>query len=157
MWYKPMAQKKKKFTKEQIAKKVGIQSYMMAAWEQQFDINPLTKNGEPIYTRRQLGTFKAIKELLYEKGFSMDAAKKYLHNKSDLEGNDLIAASPFFDTHQKEALEGLLGAPAEQPIASQESSQKNAVNLQAQQEHTKELTTKLLGIKEKLLKLSNTL
>ena len=159
-----MAQKKKKYTKHQIAMKVGIKPYMMAAWEQQFDITPLIKNGEAVYSRKHLAQFKEIRELLYEKGFSMDAAKKYLQDKPDLEGTILLATSPLsFDTQRQEALKELIGvSPAEQ--SSQESSAQQTEELHAKEQqleeqraHEKEITTKLLSIKEQLVKLSNTL
>ncbi len=156
-----MAQKKKKFTKQQIAKKVGIQSYMMAAWEQQFEISPTIKNGEATYSRKQLGQFKAIKELLYEKGFSMDAAMKYLKDQTELEGTTLIAASPlFFESHTTANISDQQPSQAEL-ILSQPASLPASHDLEKLKAHQKNLeqqvTSKLLGIKEQLLKLSKSL
>ncbi len=153
-----MAQKK--FTKDQIANKIGLQSYILAAWEKQFSIVPLIKNGETLYTRQHLATFRTIKELLYEKGFSMDAAKKYLQDtNADLEGKTLFAASPLLFEPKKEAgrpslaaqpaVEILNGAPemAIQPL-EQSTPQRNIDS---------QVAAKLLHIKSQLIKLSTSL
>lgn len=140
-----MAQKKKKFTKDQIARKLGIQAYIMDGWEKQFEIEPLLRNGEKIYTRKHLSQLRSIKELLYEKGFTIDAAKNYFKDHKDLEGTTLIAASPLnFDTQQKPTSPlNLLVQPA--PTKNESSPQLSHVR------------DKLTSIKEQLLKISNSL
>ncbi len=146
-----MAQKKKKFTKEQNARKLGNQSYIMDGWEKQFDIEPLLRNGEKIYTRKHLSQLRSIKELLYEKGFTIDAAKNYFKDQKDLEGTTLIAASPLnFDSQQKPTspLDVLVQpAPISPPLQEQ--------NTQLQQ--VQEVKDKLKSVREQLLKISNSL
>ena len=154
-----MAQKNKKFSKHQMAKKVGIQPYMMAAWENQFDITPDVKNGEAIYSRQHLSRFKVIKELLYEKDCSMDAVKKYLKDNVHLEGTTLMAASPLlFDNQRQEALKELIGPAIVEQVTPQQKDPQ--LQVQAPQEdlsYKKEVKTKLLAIKERLLKISQSL
>lgn len=143
-----MAQKKKKFTKEQVARKLGIQAYIMDAWEKQFEIQPAIKNGETIYTRKHLTQFKAVKELLYEKGFSMDAVKKHLQDHTNFEDTTLIAASPLkFDGPLEKAIASV------QPKAKEVPSTSHSLK----SPHIKDVTDQLLGIKEQLIKLSNSL
>lgn len=136
-----MAQKKKKFTKDQVAHKLGIQAYIMDAWEKQFEIEPLTKNGAKVYTRKNLAQFRSIKELLYEKGLALDAAKKYFKDHTKLEGTTLLAASPLnFEAQHK---------PSE-PIVQSASPKKDTIQLG-------QVRDKLASVRERLLKISNSL
>ena len=136
-----MAQKKKKYTKEQIAAKLGIQAYIIDAWEKQFEIEPLTRNGAKIYTRKNLSQFRSIKELLYEKGLALDAAKKYLKDHTELEGTTLLAASPLnFESQQKP-----------EPVVV------HTAPLQKNNQHLEHVRDRLNSVKEQLLKLSNSL
>ena len=127
-----MTNKKKSYTKDQIAQMLGVEGYMIAAWEKQFKVTPLLKDGVPEYTHHEVASFRSIKELLYEKGFSFDAAKKYLQDGSALSGTTLTAASPLHFKQQKELLTA--------PLPEQ-----------------KELAKKLLSIKGQLLKLRQSL
>lgn len=121
---------KETFTKDQIVQEVGIQPYMIAAWEKQFEIAPTLIDGEHRYTTQQLMQLRTIKELLYEKGLSMDAAKKYLHDQPDLEDTTLFAASPLL--FQK----------------------KQPAHKKSSDEH---VMAQLLSIKDKLIKIRNSL
>lgn len=123
-------------TQNQIAQKLGIQTYMVVAWEKKFNIEPSFENGEKIYSDKDLATFKSVKELLYEKGLSMDAAKKYLYNSEDLEGTTLQAASTLLFTPAK---------PSKQ------------VDLMVSSDTEKQLALNLLTLKERLVKLRNVL
>jgi DNA-binding transcriptional MerR regulator len=128
-----MAHKKKTYSRSQIAQTLGIQDYMVAAWEKQFGIEPVTENGESYYTQKQLSTFASIKELLYEKGLSLTAAKKHLQDGSSLEDITLRAASPVLFEQPKQPREALPQRPDPQ------------------------LTQKLVSVKEQLRKLSKSL
>lgn len=134
-----MAQKT--FTKEQIARTLGIQPYMVAAWQKKFDVKPTVLNGKESYTHKDLATLKTVKELLYEKGFSLDAAKKYLHEKPPRGNTTLRAASP------------LLFGDTSQPSSAQVFFSSGQVH----QARDKQLTHKLLTIKKQLEKLRDTL
>lgn len=126
------------FTKEQIAGTLGVQPYILAAWEKQFDVAPLIENDVQIYTPEHLSTFKKIKELLYEKGMTMAAVKKALQDtNAGLEESTFIAASPlFFDT--KKAL-------SRDPLDHTPSAK------------AQEITSKLRQIKSQLIKISTSL
>lgn len=150
----------KKFTKDQIAHKIGLQAYILAAWEKQFNIVPLSKNGETLYTRQHLATFRSIKELLYEKGFSMDAAKKYLQdNTAHLEGKTLLAASPLLFETKKEAARQpfALHPTVEASKASPKLAFEPLAQRPAQRTIDQDVAAKLLHIKSQLTKISNTL
>ena len=133
---------KKTFTKEQVAHTLKIQPYMVAAWQKLFDITPTKHEGQEVYSQKDLSTLKAVKELLYEKGFSMDAAKKYLHEKPPLKKTTLRAASP------------LLFGDSTQPSSAQvffNSGQSG------QLQRDKQLARKLISVKKQLEKLRDTL
>ena len=141
-----MAQKNKKYTKQQVSEKLGIQSYIMDSWEKQFDIVPLLLDGEKIYTRKQLSQLRSIKELLYEKGLALDAAKKYFKDHIELEGTTLLAASPLKFDSQKKATSSF--EMSLQPTAS--TTTKNSTEL-------KFIREKLNLIREQLRSLSKSL
>lgn len=136
-----MARKKKIFTQSQITKKLGLQSYIVLSWEKQFGITPTLKNGDPIYTRHDLAKLRSIKELLYEKGFSIDAAKKYIQDKETIEGATLIAASPLLFESQHTTAEKT--SHSEQRPTEQSADQA--------------LMSKLITIRKQLIKISNSL
>ena len=130
--------KKKKFTKDHIARKLGVQAYIIDGWEKQFELEPLVKNGEKLYTRKHVSQLRTIKELLYEKGFSLDAAKNYFKDQHNLEGTTLIAAAPLnFSVQQKQT-------PVEQTVST-------APNKLSQ------VRQKLKSVREQLQKISNSL
>ena len=131
-----MTQKKELLTQSQIAQKLGIQTYMVSAWEKKFNIEPTVNDGQKTYTDSDLATFRSVKELLYEKGLSMDAAMKYLHDGSGLEGSALQAGSTL---HSVAARSHQAATPTEQSLTE------------------RQLTQKLLTIKEQLVKLRNSL
>jgi DNA-binding transcriptional MerR regulator len=105
----------------------------VSAWEKKFNIEPTVQNGEKTYTDEHLATFRSVKELLYEKGLSMDAAKKYMYDRSELEGSTLQAASTLI----------FAAAKAQKPTQPNEAE--------------KQYTQRLLSIKERLVKLRNSL
>ncbi len=140
--------KKKTYTKEHIAQKLGIQTYIMSGWEKQFEIEPEINNGEKIYTRKHLAQLRTIKELLYEKGFSLDAAKNYVKHQKTLEGSTLIAAAPLnFDKQQQVSS----SSPADLLL------QPTKVPLSEQGTQIQQVRKQLLAVKEQLLKISNSL
>ena len=131
-----MAHKKELLTQSQVAQKLGIQTYMLGAWEKKFNIEPTVNNGQKTYTDQDLATFRSVKELLYEKGLSMDAAMKYLHDGSELEGSALQAGSTLH----------YVAAKPPKPTTLTEQSKTE-----------KQFTQRLLSIKERLVTLRNSL
>ncbi len=58
----------------------GLKPHVLRYWEQEFkDIKPVkSAKGQRLYKRKDLDTILTIKNLLYEKRFTIDGAKKYL-------------------------------------------------------------------------------
>jgi DNA-binding XRE family transcriptional regulator len=128
----------KKFTQDQIADALGVQKYIVAAWEKQFDIIPLQEDSDITYTIQNLESFRTIKELLYEKGLTMAAVKKSLQDTHVIfEGKTLMAATPlFFDVKKAAQRESEISSEKLDPAA---------------------VTSKLLHIRSQLMKISSSL
>ena len=145
-----MAHKKKKFTRTHVAQALHIQEYMIVAWENHFDIEPIIENGEAFYTQKHFHMLTSIKELLYEKGLSFAAAKKYLEDSSSIQGTTLIAASPLRFEHQSSNAETPMNASIIQKAEAQHVALFN-------QENNHQMRKQLVHIKEQLHKLRQSL
>jgi DNA-binding transcriptional MerR regulator len=64
----------------------GLKPHILRYWEQEFrDIKPVkSSKGQRLYRKKDLDAILAIKKLLYEKRFTIDGARKYLHTKKTL-------------------------------------------------------------------------
>jgi DNA-binding transcriptional MerR regulator len=64
----------------------GLKPHILRYWEQEFrDIQPVkSPRGQRLYRKRDLDAIFLIKKLLYEKRFTIDGAKKYLHTQKTL-------------------------------------------------------------------------
>ena len=64
----------------------GLKPHILRYWEQEFrDIRPTkSSKGQRLYSKRDLDAIFTIKKLLYEKRFTIDGAKKYLHSQKNL-------------------------------------------------------------------------
>ena len=64
----------------------GLKPHVLRYWEHEFkDIKPLkSPKGQRLYKRKDLDIILTIKNLLYEKKFTIDGAKKYLSSQKKL-------------------------------------------------------------------------
>ena len=64
----------------------GLKPHILRYWEQEFrNIKPVkSSRGQRLYTKKDLDAIFTIKNLLYEKRFTIDGAKKYLNTQSTL-------------------------------------------------------------------------
>lgn len=64
----------------------GLKPHILRYWEQEFrDIRPVkSSKGQRLYRKRDLDAIFIIKKLLYERRFTIDGAKKYLHTQKNL-------------------------------------------------------------------------
>jgi len=62
------------------AEKVGVQPHVLRFWESQFpSLKPSkTSRGQRLYSIEDVDNFMKIKHLLYNEGYSIPGAKKYL-------------------------------------------------------------------------------
>lgn len=63
---------------------VGVKPYVLRYWETEFpDIRPSkSKSGQRLYKRRDVEMLLMVKELLYDKRFTIDGAKQRLREQS---------------------------------------------------------------------------
>ena len=64
----------------EVSESTGVKSYILRYWEKEFPFLQPVKNkaGHRLYTERDIQIVKNIRELLYEKGYSISGAKKVL-------------------------------------------------------------------------------
>ena len=68
------------FTIGEVSVSTGVKSYILRYWEKEFPFLQPVKNkaGHRLYSERDIQIVKSIRELLYEKGYSISGAKKVL-------------------------------------------------------------------------------
>jgi|SRR3990167_5962491 len=79
-----MKMQKQQFRIGQLAKAVGVERFVIRFWEKEFGIKShRSPGGQRFYTEKELATFHLIKELLYDKKFTIEGAKQELKNKKN--------------------------------------------------------------------------
>jgi DNA-binding transcriptional MerR regulator len=61
----------------------GLRPHILRYWEQEFkDIRPTkSTRGQRLYRKRDVEAIVTIKKLLYEKGFTIDGARRYMNSQ----------------------------------------------------------------------------
>lgn len=79
MFLKRMSMKEQ-FKIGQLSQQLGVKRFVIRFWEKEFSIHSQrTSGGQRYYLQQDFDQFKLIKQLLYEKGFTIAGAKKILH------------------------------------------------------------------------------
>lgn len=79
-----MKMEKKKFRIGHLADELEVERFVIRFWEKEFDVkSKRSDGGQRFYKREDLEKFKRIKELLYNKGFTIAGAKKILNLDQD--------------------------------------------------------------------------
>ena len=75
----------------EVADIVGVEAYVLRFWESEFTVlSPKkTDSGHRVYRKKDVETVVRIKELLYEKGYTIAGARKRLRSKDGDSGEDL--------------------------------------------------------------------
>ncbi len=91
----------------ELAKKIGVERFVIRFWEKEFNLKPhRSMGGQRFYTQKEFETFDKIKNLLYSQQYTIEGAKKVLKNnpqefvgsyKTTLESSSLALA----ETHKK--------------------------------------------------------
>ncbi|MGE0010032.1 MAG: MerR family transcriptional regulator [Candidatus Babeliales bacterium] len=67
----------------QLAKELSVERFVIRFWEKEFGLSShRSSGGQRFYIQKDLDTFKLIKQLLYERGFTIAGAKKFLITKT---------------------------------------------------------------------------
>lgn len=86
-----MRMQKRQFRIGELAKHLDIEKFVIRFWEKEFELTTTRSNGgQRFYSEDDLQTFKEIKSLLYEQGFTIAGAKKQLR---DPDTKDRVRAS----------------------------------------------------------------
>jgi len=76
-----MKMQKRQFRIGQLAAHLGVERFVVRFWEKEFKLTAdRSLGGQRFYSDHNLALFKKIKELLYEKGFTISGAKKQLRS-----------------------------------------------------------------------------
>ena len=85
-----MKMQRRKFRIGDLAQKLKVDKFVIRFWEKEFDLKPQRSDGgQRFYEEKDFEQFKIIKNLLYEKKFTIAGAKKQLQSQ---EGNKIIAS-----------------------------------------------------------------
>ncbi len=91
-----MKTQKKQFRIGELAKKLNVEKFVVRFWEKEFNLKPhRSTGGQRFYQEQNVNTFKQIKELLYEQGFTITGAKKILKQKNN---THIIASQKIVDS-----------------------------------------------------------
>lgn len=91
-----MKMDKKKFRIGELADQLALERFVIRFWEKEFGIRPRrSSGGQRFYDESDLKKFETIKELLYNKKFTIAGAKDFLKknkHKKTLETPEIIAS-----------------------------------------------------------------
>lgn len=79
-----MRMQKRQFRIGDLAKQLDVEKFVIRFWEKEFAVNTTRSiGGQRFYSQEDLDTFKHIKTLLYEQGFTIAGAKKHLKSSTN--------------------------------------------------------------------------
>lgn len=82
---KHMKMQRRQFRIGELAKQLNVEKYVVRFWEKEFNFKSTRSAGKQrFYNEKDLETFLYIKELLYEKGYTITGAKKQLKDKGTI-------------------------------------------------------------------------
>ena len=90
-----MRMEKRKFRIGELAKCLEVERFVIRFWEKEFKIKTTrSSGGQRFYSEDDLNTFKTIKELLYQKGFTIAGARKQITNPSKPKNEKEFTVTP---------------------------------------------------------------
>lgn len=103
-----MKMSKQRFRIGELAHNLNVESFVIRFWEKEFNIKALrSEGGQRFYDEKHLDTFQKIKELLYEKKFTIAGAKEALKSEKSyaVAAKTTMDAEPIMDTSKKDLLD----------------------------------------------------
>jgi DNA-binding transcriptional MerR regulator len=89
-----MKKEAKKIRIGDLAKQLKVEQFVIRFWEKEFSLKaPRSHGGQRFYTEENIKEFEIIKELLYEQGFTIAGAKKYVKKDMNKQGSRLFMAA----------------------------------------------------------------
>ncbi len=75
----PKREQRRYFKISEVSQIVGVEPHVLRYWEKEFkEIKPIRFSSRRLYTEEDIKTIIEIKKLLYEDGFTIAGAKRYL-------------------------------------------------------------------------------
>ena len=125
-----MKMESKKIRIGELAQSLAVERFVIRFWEKEFDIScERSEGGQRFYTSKDAEKFHLIKELLYDKGFTIAGAKKHFSSAGSAESKE------FKNNHMFAASKDASAHEAPQPVLN------------------KDLTNQIRDLQKKLLKL----
>ena len=80
----------------EVCRLLKLEPYVLRFWESEFpSLSPAKgANGRRMYRKKDVEMVMTIKDLLYERGFTIAGARKVLSSRKDAAANPAIARSP---------------------------------------------------------------
>lgn len=135
-----MKMAKKQFRIGELAKRLEVKRFVIRFWEKEFELSASRSSGKQrFYSEEDYATFSAIKQLLYNEKFTISGAKKQLasEKKSILNAKNTSKNITKID-------------PSEETILQNHTPGQLYVE-------NKTLTTQMIQLREKLIKLNELL
>ncbi len=89
-----MKMQKRKFRIGELARLLNVERFVIRFWEKEFFLRATrSEGGQRFYDEKDLERFTHIKDLLYDKGFTIAGARKQLKSKFGAATNKTIIAS----------------------------------------------------------------
>ncbi len=90
----------------EVAQDLDLKSYVLRFWETEFpQLAPLrTDKGQRLYTEENVVLLKRIKNLLHEKGMTIDGARRVLEDQNTFEEPLFIAKASALDNARERGL-----------------------------------------------------
>jgi len=86
---------KQRFRIGELARALSVEDYVIRFWEKEFDFRSTrSQGGQRFYTKEDLSKFKTIKDLLYNKGFTIAGARHQLSRKDRTPRNPQVQNLP---------------------------------------------------------------
>jgi DNA-binding transcriptional MerR regulator len=77
-----MKMQKRQFRIGELAKQLSVERFVIRFWEKEFEVRTRRSNGgQRCYTQEDVDKFTLIKELLYNRGFTIAGAKQQIDHK----------------------------------------------------------------------------
>ena len=79
------------YTISNVSKKLNIPPHVLRFWEKKFNfVKPKkSETGRRYYSNQDIVNLEIIKDLLHEKGYTINGAIKYMKNNNELDNNKL--------------------------------------------------------------------
>lgn len=97
-----MKMQKRKFRIGELAQLLNVERFVIRFWEKEFMMKAnRSDGGQRFYDEKDFEKFKQIKELLYDRGFTISGARKQLKAKSPQGATVIASHKTTIDAHEQ--------------------------------------------------------